>query len=99
MASTYACPNGAQTLPDSLRGLSASPFYDCAVYFFLISNTLDSTYNLMGSFKETLIESFFSVQGQDGPHHCFNRFFFSLCRYFLKGHGRVIFWCSWIHPD
>lgn len=67
--------------------------------FFLISNTLDSTYNLMGNFKETLIESFFSVQGQDGPHHCFNRFFFSLCRYFLKGHGRVIFWCSWIHPD
>lgn len=59
MASTYACPNGAQTLPDSLRGLSASPFYDCAVYFFLISNTLDSTYNLMGNFKETLIESFF----------------------------------------
>lgn len=71
MAFTYACPNDAQTHADSLQGLSAAPFYDCAVWFFfsffLISNTLDSTYNLMGNLKATLMESSFRYKVKMGP--------------------------------
>lgn len=35
--------------------------------FFLISNTLDSTYNLMGNLKATLMESSFRYKVKMGP--------------------------------
>jgi hypothetical protein len=67
IAFTYAGPNDAQALLDSLWALSASPFYYCAVSIILISNALDLACNLMCNLKETLEESSFPYKVKMPP--------------------------------